>query len=134
MAQAESEIQREIQLLASERGHRLFRNNVAEGWIGASTRYDDTQTVVVNRGDVVIRNARRLHSGLGKGSADLIGFTCVDRDSLPEGLVPVFSSIEIKSTIGAIRQEQADWQAALKRFRCIAEVCRSRADYEAIIA
>ena len=57
---------------------RLFRNNVAGAWVGQSRRFSRAETVVVQPGDVLIRNARPLHAGLCEGSSDLIGWTVRD--------------------------------------------------------
>lgn len=70
---SEIELMRQIQLKASELGHRLFRNNSGVGWAGEQVRVSRPQMVMMREGDVLIRNARALHAGLATGSSDLIG-------------------------------------------------------------
>lgn len=85
--------------LASEMGYRLFRNNVGKTWIGKSEVFNRRQTVIVEPGDVVIRNARRFNAGLYKGSGDLIGWNTQGR----------FTSFEIKAGRDTVKPEQENW-------------------------
>ena len=63
-----------VQIEASKIGVKLFRNNVAVGWVGKSERVTAPTVVKVYPGDVIIRKARPLHAGLCVGSSDLIGW------------------------------------------------------------
>ena len=72
---SEVELMRAIQMKASDEGHRLFRNNVGTGWVGHQTRVSRPTMVLMKEGDVLIRNASPLHSGLCTGSSDLIGLS-----------------------------------------------------------
>lgn len=71
----ESSLQKEILLIASKLGHRLFRVNTGVGWVGQSARVTKNMMVQVYPGDVIIRNARPLHAGLTEGGSDLIGWS-----------------------------------------------------------
>lgn len=78
----ESSIMRRVQVMASKLGARIFRNHVGMGWTGATTQPSHAITVTVYPGDVVIRNARPLKSGLCVGSSDLIGWKTVQIDRI----------------------------------------------------
>ncbi|HEX6215262.1 MAG TPA: VRR-NUC domain-containing protein [Vicinamibacterales bacterium] len=65
-------------LLACSTGPvRLFRQSVGLGWIGKSWRAPSRQTVTVEPGDVVIRQARPFKVGV-EGMADLGGWRTVE--------------------------------------------------------
>lgn len=96
---SESKIMKDIQLKWSENGWRLWRNNVALGWVGKPTK--------LQSGDVLLSNPRPLHSGLCVGSSDLIGFKplTIKPEHLGKTLA-VFAAIECKSKSGRISREQ----------------------------
>jgi len=95
----ESDIMRKIQVDLTQEHARLFRNNVAKGWIGNSIVIQDKTAVTLNKGDVVIRKARRLISGLCVGSSDLIGWNRYGK----------FLAVEVKSKYGIITLEQKNF-------------------------
>lgn len=72
---SESNTFKQIQLEFSKLGHRLFRCNTAQGWVGESLRFTKPMRVNVYPGDVIVRNARPLHAGLTDGGSDGIGWT-----------------------------------------------------------
>lgn len=101
----ESELQRLIMVAVSKAGHRVFRNNVAEGWIGVSTGPLRTDMGLrVRAGSVIITNARRLHAGLCVGSHDLIGYSSAGK----------FLSIECKSRSGKLTDEQRNFMEQIR--------------------
>jgi len=102
---SEVDLMRRIQVVLSTVGARTFRNNVGLGWIGDSLRFTRTGTVRVEAGDVLIKNARPLHAGLIKDSADLIGF------STETGK---FISCEVKMPGEKPTPKQYDWLCAVK--------------------
>lgn len=103
----ESNIQTRIHLAVSQLGVRLFRNNVAKAWIGKSIRFQSTKTVTVEKGDVLIKNARRLNAGLCVGSSDLIGWTPVTITPEMVGeTVAVFTGVEVKTPTGKLTKDQ----------------------------
>lgn len=122
-------------LLACSRGRaRLFRNNVGQGWVGKSTRFARTETIVVHPGDVVIRRARPLHAGLAEGSGDLIGW--VSREIHPEHIGQVwavFASLEAKEGAGRLEPAQRAWLGAVLAAGGIAAEVRSVEDAERAI-
>jgi hypothetical protein len=103
-----------ISLMASELGHRIFRCNVGEGWIGKSTFFSEQAKVEVYPGDVIIRKAKRLHFGLCTGQGDYIGFSNTGR----------FISLELKTETGKIRPEQTAFAEAVRRSGGIAGIVR----------
>lgn len=112
----EQDVLRAIQLAATQRGHRLFRNNVGVGWVGQ---------VIRHTGDtILLRNPRPLHAGLMEGSSDLIGLTNTGR----------FLAVEVKSERGRLTDDQRAWIAVIRRFGGLAGEARSIEDFEAILA
>lgn len=101
--------------LALARTVTLFRNNVAQGWVGDSKRFTAPTSIRVGPGDVVIRNARPLHAGLVKGSSDLIGWAPVKILAEHVGRIfAVFTAVEGKSDGGRVRPEQANFIAQVR--------------------
>lgn len=101
---------RRIQLAATQCGHKLFRNNVGMGWTGQRLQLKPGQPYHVSHGDVVLRMARPLHSGLAKGSSDLIGlFTLKITPEMVGSSVAVFTSPEIKVPGKSATPEQGRW-------------------------
>lgn len=106
-------------LLACSRGPvRLFRQNVGTGWVGQARRFARAETVRVQPGDVLIRNARPLEAGLCKGSSDLIGWG-------PGGR---FVALEVKTPTGRVTPEQRQFLDAVTAAGGIGEVVRSPED------
>lgn len=111
---AETELRRAIQVAATHAGARLFRLNTGMGWTGETKRMGR---------DVLVRNARPLHAGVGVGGSDLIGWTADGR----------FLAIEIKTGRVPVTVEQERFLAAIVAAGGVAGVARSVADAEAII-
>ena len=106
---------------------RLFRNNVAGAWVGQSRRFSRSETVIVQPGDVLIRNARPLHAGLCEGSSDLIGWTVRDGRA-------VFVAIEVKAERGRVTPEQQRFIDVVREAGGVAGVARSVEDARAILS
>ncbi len=86
----EIEIQNRALLALSKGPTRLFRQNTAMGWAG--------KVISRNGNAITIANARPLHAGLCRGSADTIGWHSIE--IIPEMVgtkVAVFAAIEFKS-------------------------------------
>ena len=66
----------QVREAVSRSGARLFNVHVGKFWAGNATRFSRSQAVEVHDGDVLIRRARLINSGI-EGMADLIGFTPV---------------------------------------------------------
>lgn len=106
----ESNIQREIMLALSKAGITVWRNNVAQAWVGESHRISSSTTVRLNAGDVVIRDARPLHAGLCRGSSDLIGLQPVVVG--PEHVGCTFGrfvAVEVKTGTGRVSADQRNF-------------------------
>lgn len=117
---------RQILLTCSRGPTRLFRQNTGQGWVGQSRRFSRSETVIVQPGDVLIRNARPLHAGLCEGSSDLIGWT--QRDG-----AAVFTAIEVKAERGRVTQEQAQFVEVVTAAGGIAGIARSVEDAHRLI-
>jgi len=100
----ETALGKRICLLASSLGHRIFRCNRGEAWIGKPTFFSKQGMVQVYPGDVIIRKAKRIHFGLTNGNGDYIGFSKDGR----------FISVELKTETGVVRPEQTAFIEAVR--------------------
>lgn len=92
------------------RGVKLFRNNVAQAWVGKGFTLKPGQTYRAQGGERVIMDPRPLHAGLVKGSGDGIGWrTITITPDMVGKPIAQFLSIETKTRGGQIRPEQATW-------------------------
>ena len=112
---SEQALGKRICLMASQLGHRIFRSNVGEGWIGKAVFFSKPAKVEVYPGDVIIRKAKRIHFGLCNGQGDYIGFSKDGR----------FISIELKTETGKIREEQILFAEAVNKAGGIAGIIRT---------
>lgn len=116
---SEVELMRAIQIKASELGHRLLRNNVGVGWVGPQVRVGRPQMIMMRPGDVLIRNAQPLNSGLCVGSSDLIGLTDNGR----------FLACEVKAPKGRLREGQESFIDMVNRLGGVGIIARSVEDF-----
>lgn len=113
----ETNLTRQIMLALSPTGCRIFRNNVGTGWVGKNQRLED--------GSVLIKNPRPLHAGLAEGSSDLVGWTPVTiTPDMVGQTVAVFTSLEVKTSNGRVRDKQRQWIDAVRSSGGIAGVVR----------
>ena len=112
---SEIDLMRQIQMKASDLGHRLFRNNVGTGWVGPQQRVNRPQMLMIFPGDVVIRKAMTLHAGLCPGSSDLIGLTSQGR----------FLAAEVKAPKGRPTEGQESFIEMVNRLNGIGLIARS---------
>lgn len=112
---SEQALGKRICLMASNLGHRIFRSNVGEGWIGKAIFFSKPAKVEVYPGDVIIRKAKRIHFGLHTGQGDYLGFSKTGR----------FISLELKTETGKIREEQIIWRDAVNKAGGIAGIIRT---------
>lgn len=105
----------------------LFRNNVAQAWVGEVTRLKD--------GSVLIHNPRILHAGLFKGSGDLIGWRSIEiTPDMVGQRVAVFASIEVKPPKGGrITKEQVEWAEKVVAAGGFGGIARSPEDAKKIL-
>ena len=95
-----------LRMDATQNGMRLFRNNTGTGWTGKIKRTTD--------GGVYINPARPLHSGLCKGSADLIGWIPVKiTPEMVGSTVAVFAAVEAKTGRLKLTKEQHNFLDAV---------------------
>lgn len=123
----ETTISKKIQVALSSIGCRIFRNNVGTGWISNRKQiFTKNQIVEVNRGDVILRGARPLKSGLGEGSSDYIGWTPVKITSEMIGqTIAVFTAVEVKTKTGNVKESQINFINAVNKAGGKAFVARS---------
>lgn len=114
----EANLMRSILLACSRGATRLWRNNVAQAWVGQPVQSPRPITVTLQPGDVLLRNARPLHAGLCTGSSDLIGYTVRNG-------VAVFTAIEVKAATGRTTPEQRQFLDVVGGAGGIAGVARS---------
>lgn len=90
MGVKEKKLINELMLLATSMGNRLFRNNVGMSWVGTII-HKDINTLTLS-------HPRPFHSGLAKGSSDLIGWTTklVTQDMVGKKIA-VFTAYEVKT-------------------------------------
>jgi hypothetical protein len=130
----EGEIQRRIQLACSRGDARLWRNQVGMSWTGKSHQAVRRETVVLEPGDVVIRGARMVKVGMGKGSPDLIGYRVVEvTPAMLGSRIAVFAGVEVKSAKGRVSPEQQNFLDRLGAAGGLAGVARSPEDAHAIL-
>ncbi len=130
----EHEIQQRILLATSKGPSRMWRNNVALAWTGQAQQIKHRAQVVLSPGDMVIRNARPLHAGLCKGSADLIGLRTITIGPEHVGQrLAVFAAIEVKSATGRLTPEQAAFLAMVQQMGGLAGVARAVGDAAGIL-
>lgn len=106
----ESDILKLVHVETSKYGARVFRNNVGMAYAGSDVQW-------VGR-DVIIKNARIIHFGLGEGSSDLIGFTRTGR----------FLAIETKTATGRVTDKQQNFINQVNAFGGVGFIARGLDD------
>lgn len=116
--QSETVIGKKIMLaLGKVKGVRIFRNNSGFAWIGQSKVFHKKTEVIVNAGDVVIKQGRAFNAGLCKGSSDFIGFKSVEITPEMVGkTVAVFIASEIKTKSGRTSPDQVLFLNMVNKF------------------
>lgn len=115
-----------IMVALSRAGTTIFRNNVAQAWVGKSHRFTSSEKITVEPGDVIIKNARPLHAGLCVGSSDLIGWTPkVITPDMVGHTIAIFTAVEVKSARGTVKKEQLNFLTKLQDSGGIAAVART---------
>lgn len=117
-------------------GHCLsFRANVGRGWTSSQPAQviKRTQQVIVQAGDVVLRQARPFDTGLPTGFSDTFGLTpVVVTPQMVGTTVGIFHAIEYKAEGGRIAPKQQLFLQAVKANGGRAGVARSAQDAVAI--
>jgi hypothetical protein len=123
---SENIVVRDIQAKLSNNEVRLWRNNCGNGWLGNAT--------VLENGDVLLRNPRRIQFGLAAGSSDIVG--CISKIITLDMVGQKFAqlvSIEGKSKTGRLRDEQALWLDCMRSLGALHGVARSVEDARRIL-
>lgn len=130
----ESNILKTIFIRLSAIGCRLFRVNVGRAWVGD----DAIKVTAINAGrvrlqpgDVVLRNGRRLNTGVPNGYSDATGWTPV---VIAGRQVAVFTAIEAKSAKGRATEEQLNFLQSVHNAGGISGIARSEDEAAKIIA
>jgi hypothetical protein len=125
----EANIQNGIMIALSKVGATIFRNNVGLGWTGKAIKQTKEAMVKVYPGDVLVKNARPLHAGLCKGSADLIGWMpVVVTQDMVGSTVAVFLAPEVKTETGRASPDQVNFANAVNRAGGRAGIARNSDD------
>ena len=126
MSVIESNITKEIQLIAGKSKATLFRNNTGMGWLGVQMHYKP--------GFVLLKDARPLHAGLTKGGSDLIGWKSITVTPEMVGKkIAVFAAIEVKSLKGKPSIDQVNFIQQVRASGGIAGIARSAEDAQNIL-
>lgn len=124
---------KEILLAAPRFAARLFRRNVGMGWIGTSLQVKVAGKIHVEPGDVVVRQARPLHTG-HKGQYDIYGWQEVTITPEMVGTkVAIHVEIEAKQGSGRESPEQLSWGEAVRHAGGKAGVARTADDVARIL-
>lgn len=107
MAHRETKILKQIRMLASSYGARLFRNNLYPGYGGEAIRISEPGALYMDPGDVLVRQARVIRPGFPNGSSDLIGFVPIEvTEEMIGKKIAVFMACEVKSPGGKVTKAQ----------------------------
>lgn len=116
----------EIQLLYSQKGHRIFRQNTGTGWAGEFFKPAMPTSVRINPSDVVIKNARPLRAGLCTGSSDLIGWQSITiTEDMIGKRVAIFTAIEVKHGSTRTTEEQTRFIESVNSSGGVGKIVRS---------
>ena len=132
---SETDIQGEIMIAASRMGARLLRNQVSLAF--ASNRHKVLRAGENYRatgGEALLFDHRKVSTGLGKGSPDLIGWTpiTITPDMVGKTLA-VFTGVEAKRPGQKPRPEQQKWIDLIIGQGGISGVATSPEDLEHIL-
>jgi len=128
-----NELTKQILLMASRIGARLYRRNVGMGWIGQSVVIKKREMVMLAPGDVLIRNARPFHNGEA-GQFDTWGWKPVTITADMVGTtIAQHVEIEIKFGKDRMSSEQEKWGSFCAKNGVRAGVARTVEDAVGII-
>lgn len=122
---SESNVARRILLAISDLDVRVHRFNTALSWVGKVQRWPFSNHVIVDPSDLVIRNARPIHSGF-PGASDYMGWTqMVVTPNMVGKKIAVFTAVEVKDVKGRLSSEQEHFIDVVKDAGGIGIVPRS---------
>ena len=131
----ELNLQNLIRIKLTNLGVMNFRNNTGMGWAGKAIKIKSTQQVLVQPGDVIVKQARPLHAGLCEGSSDIIGIkTVVITPDMVGQTVGIFVAPEVKTKTGRVSKKQQIFIDNINKAGGIAGVVRNEEDVEELIS
>lgn len=105
---------------------RLFRINVGQAWTGREVIQGRGQQVTLRRGDILLRQAHPLRTGVPVGYADLTGWRSVEvTPDMVGRRLAVFAAVEVKAPRGRVSSEQARFLSVVSDAGGFAGVARS---------
>ena len=112
----EGNLIKNILLRFSGQGYRLFRNNSGRAYTGHAIKtVNAPEFIKMHPGDILIKDARILHAGLGTGSPDLIGWKTETVTAEMVGKqIAIFTGIEAKTGKLKLTPDQVRWQEAIR--------------------
>lgn len=129
---SEVDLMRRLQIVASQLGSRLFRQQVGMAWVGKAERVAAPSMVRCAAGDVVIRSARPFHAGHA-GMSDLGGWVPVKVTADMVGsTVAVYAQVEVKENARPT-PEQLAWIKTVNANGGRAGIARSESDLTNIL-
>lgn len=134
MSSREHVIQNEIRNALCDEG-LFFRANVGTGWQGRGKpiKAKNTMQVIIQKGDIVLRQARPFSTGLPAGFSDLFGLVpVVITPEMVGQTVAVFAALEVKDKAKA-SDEQSNFIKAVNDNGGRAGVVRSIDDAVRIV-
>ncbi len=114
----------------------LFRANVGKGWTGNKIfKAERMQPVVLQPGDVVIRQARPFDTGLPPGFGDLFGLVArtITADDVGS-TIGVYVAADVKSATGKETDKQSAYLRAVNDNGGVAGIWRTVEDALATIS
>lgn len=130
---SEGELLKKFMLEYSQAGWRLFRAYSGQIWTGKPTVYNVRANIMIQPGDVILRNARRLQ-GLPTGFADLFGYTTVEITADMVGRkVAIFTAAEIKHGATRTTKEQEAFIRLVNDAGGIAAITRKLEDFLTVV-
>lgn len=124
-----------IRLALSQPGRVLWRNNTGVAWMGEPIRVDKLGIVHVQKGDVIVRQARRVEFGLCPGSPDLIGWQTIEvTPDMVGKKIAVFAGVEVKTATGRVSPKQAQFIQTAKAAGALVGVARNVQQAELIFS
>lgn len=122
----ETELGKRVQVLFSREGGRVFRNNVALAYSSSHVikATSHAMSALMHPGDVLLKQARPIHCGLGVGTSDYIGWVPV---SVGGYVLPIFTACETKSERGRATVEQTNFIKTVNESGGLGMIVRSEA-------
>jgi len=122
----EIKIQNRIAIECSDKETRLWKNDNGLAWQGKVSRLKNNA--------MLISHAKAISYGLGKGSADLVGFKKVKiTQEMVGSELAVFVAIEVKTKNGRASQDQKNYINMIDSHGGISGIAKSVEDAKEIL-